>query len=73
MRTLRCSICYRDFTSVIDSRVDVSRGGYIICSRCAMTGIGTEKNKKRVKKLRIKNKDIEEHVKKRLNSTKKHT
>lgn len=35
-RTLNCEVCFEPYTDNIDPRVDVNKGGYIICPYCAM-------------------------------------
>jgi len=48
MRTLPCKECGEPYTDRIDPRVDLAKGGYIICAYCAM-GVKRDKafNEKR--------------------------
>ena len=35
-RTLPCKICGKPYTDRIDPKVNLERGGYIICAKCSM-------------------------------------
>ena len=74
MRTIRCSECFRPYTDNIDSKLDESKGGYIICSRCIMklsnqSDKAPKKDSKR--RIHLNTSLIDEKVKSRLGATSK--
>ena len=58
MKTLPCKICGRLYTDNITEKVNPDKGGYIICSRCAMIDPTAEKEEEKEEKIVWKKKKI---------------